>query len=215
MIMIIHVWIDSRKLLVFVGVHCTHVRVPLNVYLRACVRYVCWGFYECSLTLFQKHTHCTRNTLLYNGPKQINKCLFIPICSNHSLPTVSLTVTALMKYEWEWSVKCKQDFNKWKKKLYIAGLKCTGVQKKQLFSENLTKKMACRIKTPKATIDAHIHTWDYTIIKTLWIQFAHIAWNATKSSSPDAKMRILIEIRVTFKFDFCNVYSVIMIITCE
>lgn len=33
--------------------------------------------------------------------------------------------------------------------------------KKQLFSENLTKKMACRIKTPKATIDAHIHTWDY------------------------------------------------------
>lgn len=39
--------------------------------------------------------------------------------------------------------------------------------KKQLFSENLTKKMACRIKTPKATIDAHIHTWDYTIIKTL------------------------------------------------
>lgn len=140
MIMIIHVWIDSRKLLVFVGVHCTHVRVPLNVYLRACVRYVCWGFYECSLTLFQKHTHCTRNTLLYNGPKQINKCLFIPICSNHSFPTVSLTVTALMKYEWEWSVKCKQGFNKWKKKLYIAGLKCTGVQKNNYSLKTWRKK---------------------------------------------------------------------------
>lgn len=84
--------------------------------------------------------------------------------------------------------------------------------KKQLFSENLTKKMACRIKTPKACTHTHLGLYNY---KNTLNSIRAYCLKCYKSSSPDAKMRILIEIRVTFKFDFCNVYSVIMIIRCK